>query len=242
MEISKRKKENLMLSMVENVPFDGWTWNALYRGADDINFFSNQGNINQDQKDYLKGIFDYDIVNIIENFNIYLDNKMLSKYKKKSAINLRLPDKVKNLLLFRFNSSLKFRESIRLSIGFMSIPRNSKNSLSMLYRTCDLIWKTSGDNSTNFTFYSKRLVLSGLYISTLFFWVNDNSPDLIETEKFIDRRLNEISNIGRLKKKLNLENLGEIPNSNIPKFIMSKISKNLRNNKIFDLVKILKKI
>ena len=48
-------------------------------------------------------------------------------------------------------------------LGIMSFPRNSKLALKMLYKTCDDMWRASNDKSTDFSFYTKRLVLSGVY-------------------------------------------------------------------------------
>ena len=41
MNESKKLKEKLLLSMLTNVPFDGWSWQALYTGAEDIKLFEN---------------------------------------------------------------------------------------------------------------------------------------------------------------------------------------------------------
>ena len=73
----------------------------------------------------------------------------------------------------------------------------------MLYRTCDEIWRVSGDTSNDFSFYTKRLILSGVYTSTLLFWINEDSNNFENTEKFLDRRLKNVSSIGKIKKVSN---------------------------------------
>jgi ubiquinone biosynthesis protein COQ9 len=42
--------------------------------------------------------------------------------------------------------------------------------------------------------------LAAVYTSTLLFWLNDSSNDNVETEFFLDRRLNDISKISSIKK------------------------------------------
>ena len=72
------------------------------------------------------------------------------------------------------------------------------------YKTCDIIWRDCGDKSTDFSFYTKRLILSGVYSSTLSYWLNES--DLTKVEDFIQRRLDNVSNFGKVKKLPNLIN------------------------------------
>ena len=99
----------------------------------------------------------------------------------------------------------------------------------MLYRTCNSIWRISGDNATDFSFYTKRISLAAVYSSTLFFWLNDESIDNKNTEQFLDRRLNDISKISKFKKPFNE---------------LKSFSSNLKNTKntiniksVFDIIK-----
>ena len=91
-------------------------------------------------------------------------------------------------------------EAIRKSISITAIPSNAKISLNILYRTCNSIWRMAGDKSTDFSFYTRRMSLAAVYTSTLLFWLNDSSHNHIETESFLDRRLNDISKISTFKK------------------------------------------
>ena len=74
----------------------------------------------------------------------------------------------------------------------------------MLYKTCDIIWRDCEDKSTDFSFYTKRLILSGVYSSTLSYWLNEN--DFTKVENFLQRRLDNVSNFGKIKKLPNLIN------------------------------------
>ena len=48
------------------------------------------------------------------------------------------------------------------------------------------MWRTSGDSSTDFSFYTKRVILSGVYVSTLMFWLNDETDNYETKVKFSD--------------------------------------------------------
>ena len=189
--------EKLVLGMLLNIPFDGLQWEALYRAAEDLKIYKNP--LTNENKIELKNFFENDLVNIIKAFNDYLDDKMEDSFSKTKKNKQRTPEKIKSLILNRISASLDFKDGIVSSLGFMSLPQNSKSSLKMLYNTCDRIWRVSGDQSTDFSFYTKRLILSGVYSSTLMYWIQDDTGDLKNTEDFLNRRLEDVSKIGKAK-------------------------------------------
>ena len=189
--------EKLVLGMLLNIPFDGLQWEALYRAAEDLKIYKNP--LTNENKIELKNFFENDLVNTIKAFNDYLDDKMEDSFSKTKKNKQRTPEKIKSLILNRISASLDFKDGIVSSLGFMSLPQNSKPSLKMLYNTCDRIWRVSGDQSTDFSFYTKRLILSGVYSSTLMYWIQDDTGDLKNTEDFLNRRLKDVSKIGKAK-------------------------------------------
>ena len=189
--------EKLVLGMLLNIPFDGLQWEALYRAAEDLKIYKNP--LTNENKIELKNFFENDLVNTIKAFNDYLDDKMEDSFSKTKKNKQRTPEKIKSLILNRISASLDFKDGIVSSLGFMSLPQNSKPSLKMLYNTCDRIWRVSGDQSTDFSFYTKRLILSGVYSSTLMYWIQDDTGDLKNTEDFLNRRLEDVSKIGKAK-------------------------------------------
>jgi ubiquinone biosynthesis protein COQ9 len=83
----------------------------------------------------------------------------------------------------------------------MGHPKNSYDALEQLLKTCDKIWNTVGDSSNGFSFYSKRLILAGVYSSTLAHWLSNTSGDLDQTESFLDNRLEDVKNLGKFSKR-----------------------------------------
>jgi ubiquinone biosynthesis protein COQ9 len=62
-----------------------------------------------------------------------------------------------------------------------------------------MIWRAIGDTSTDFNFYTKRGLLSGVLTSTMLFWFGDSSEDSAETWKFLDRRIADVMQIEKVK-------------------------------------------
>ena len=61
------------------------------------------------------------------------------------------------------------------------------------------MWYAAGDTSTDFNFYTKRATLAGVYSSTLLYWLNDRSPGGEATWGFLDRRIDDVMKIEKLK-------------------------------------------
>ena len=58
------------------------------------------------------------IVNAIKKFNDYLDDEMIKKFKKAKLVNQKIPVKIKNLIMFRLNTSYEYKDAIRSSIRY----------------------------------------------------------------------------------------------------------------------------
>ena len=61
------------------------------------------------------------------------------------------------------------------------------------------MWRAAGDTAADFNFYTKRLLLSGVYTATLMFWINDESDDCEATWAFLDRRIGNVMEIEKAK-------------------------------------------
>ena len=89
-------------------------------------------------------------------------------------------------------------------------PGNILSSLKLLNQNSDFIWKLAGDNSNDFSYYSKRGLLSIVYLSTLIYWLNDSSDKMIGTKSFISRAVdNVVDGMSKLKQLSILKTLAQ---------------------------------
>ena len=191
---------DLIMAMLTHVPFDGWTWEAMERGAIDIGYEKKK--TSSERKKIFKDLFKNGSIDFIDIFSEIIDLEVKKNYNSIETKPERVPEKIKKIIMIRLNLCQKYKEAIRSSISLSAIPVNTKISLNILYRTCNSIWRIAGDKSTDFSFYTRRISLAAVYTSTLLFWLNDKSNNSIETELFLDRRLKDISKISNLKKPL----------------------------------------
>ena len=168
-----------------HVPFDGWTKKTVKFALNELNL---------DENDF-DGMFPDGIEGLVKFYLQNSDNIMVADYKKISAKPKPTHLKIKKLIILKLSNSIDNKDVIRKTLIWLSKPNNSALAVNSLYNTVDLMWRTAGDISTDFNFYTKRMILSGVYTSTLLAFLGDESFDMDKTEKFLDRRLNDISKI-----------------------------------------------
>ena len=130
-------------------------------------------------------------------------NKELEEYCKKIDL-IRLPvhKRIKKILLSKIslmNKNKLFYRSIFLNL---LIPKKNFSLSNQLYNSVDQIWFIAGDSSTDFNFYTKRLILSGIYSRVILFFFNNNNQE--ELENILDESLKRVSKIPEIKSKLKI--------------------------------------
>ena len=188
-------KIDLMTRMLNHVPDLGWTWEALYKAA-----LRSRKNKNPTEEE-LQTLFDRKVSNIIGIFNEQLDEEMYEIYNAKGNKSLGVTETIRDLILCRLKASQNYKSIVKSSLFFMAQPRNTYDALTQLMKTSDKIWTLAGDSSTGRTFYSKRLILAGVYSSTLAYWLAYETRSIDESEDFLDRRLDDVKNIGKISKQ-----------------------------------------
>ena len=188
-------KKDLMTHMLEHVPDLGWTWDALHKAAKTAKKAKNSN------REELQILFENKISNIIGTFNDKLDEDMYVIFNSESDKELGTTDTVKELILSRLKASKNYKSIIKTSLFFMAQPRNAYDALNQLMKTSNKIWEIAGDTSSGRTFYSKRLILSGVYSSTLAHWLAKETRSIEESEDFLDRRLDDVKKIGKISKQ-----------------------------------------
>ncbi|WP_428375510.1 COQ9 family protein [Lichenicoccus sp.] len=114
--------------------------------------------------------------------------------------------RVRALILLRLQQSEAERDAIRRGLAVLALPGHRLASLRSIARTVDTIWHAAGDVSVDQSWYSKRAILAAVYAATLLFWLRDGSGGPA-TESFLDRRLEGVARIGRLRRAVSLDRL-----------------------------------
>lgn len=73
----------------------------------------------------------------------------------------------------------------------MSLLANIPLSLTELHALASDILTLSGDDAVDATWYTRRLAASAIYASAEVVMTRDPTPDLVETEAFVERRFED---------------------------------------------------
>ena len=134
----------------------------------------------------------------LDQLNIDLENYC----KKLDLIRLPVHKRIRKILLSKIyimDKEKKFYKKIFLNL---LIPKKNFSLPIKLYKSVDQIWFIAGDTSVDFNFYTKRLILAGIYSRVIFFFFNNNNQKLLED--LLDSNLKRVSKIPELKTKLNI--------------------------------------
>ncbi len=109
--------------------------------------------------------------------------------------------RIGGIIRLRLEILAPHREAIRRALALQLLPGHGSGTLQGLYRTVDAIWRAAGDESTDFSFYSKRALLAAVYSTTLLRWLDDQSEDSAETWAFLERRIAGALRLGKARRR-----------------------------------------
>ena len=183
---AEKTRDALMLAVLPHVAFDGWSQSAIKAGAADAGI----------EPAVAFNTFPGGPAELIAHFSAWADRRMLETLEKQDLESMRVSERVAAGVRGRLELLAPHREAVRRGLAFLGMPQQSPLGLKCLYRTVDAIWYAAGDTSTDYNFYSKRMLLAGVYSSTLLFWLNDKSEGFADSWAFLDRRIAEVLKIG----------------------------------------------
>jgi ubiquinone biosynthesis protein COQ9 len=185
--------------------------NHLYKNFEKIDF----DNIDQDI--FFKKIGDLDFFNkkelllkISSLFFEDLDQRFLNEVKSKVNKITKTNDKISFLLNKRLQIEKKNKDLIKKIFIHLIKDNNSNKVLTYIYSVSDIMWKYANDRSVDFNFYTKRLILSSVYLKILIlsFYKDNLTPKDLNEE--ISKSLEYVKLISQFKIKLDFfKNLKE---------------------------------
>ena len=130
------------------------------------------------------------------------DRRTVEDMEKEGVAHQKIRDRIKSAVRIRLERHTGEREAARRALALLALPLNAGLGLKLLYKTVDAMWYAAGDQSVDFNFYTKRATLAGVYSATVLFWLNDRSEGGQATWDFLDRRLDDVMKIEKLKSQI----------------------------------------
>ncbi len=196
-------RDLILLATLPHVVFEGWTKTAMDAGIKDLSDLSGASS---------EGAFS-GMSDLAQHFSDWADRRMVADMAKIDMVPLKIRQRIATGVRCRLQVLAPHREAVRRALTYMALPQHAGLSLTCTYNTVSEIWYGTGDESADFSFYSKRALLAPVLASTTLYWLadeGDDAGDFPQTWDFLDRRIGEV--IKLIQARVRLSNrLGELP-------------------------------
>jgi ubiquinone biosynthesis protein COQ9 len=193
-KLQKDKILNYLYKNFKKIDFDNIDQDISLKKIDDLHFF--------DKQELLIKISDL----LFED----LDKKFLSEVKSKVNKISKTNEKISFLLSKRFQIEKKNKDLIKIFLIHLIKSNNSNKVLNYIYSVADIMWKHCNDRSVDFNYYTKRLILSSVYLKILILTFYKDNLTQKDLDKEILKSLEHVKLISQFKIKLDfLKNIKE---------------------------------
>jgi len=194
-----------------HVPFDGWSA-SLFREA-----------VAQSGVDpaFAKLAFPRGPVDLAAEAHRRDDRRFMDEMEAASEV-LRMRERIAKAVRTRLELAGQNEEAVRRAAALFALPHNAAEGARLTWGTADAIWRSVGDSSTDYNWYTKRLTLSGVYSATLLYWFGDSSLDKEATWRFLDRRIEDVMRIEKVKAMARNNPLAKLALSG-PRALLSRV-------------------
>jgi len=188
-DLTKLKKDKILNYLYKNfkkIDFDNIDQDVFLKKIGEINFF--------DKRELLIKISELIFEDLNQRFLVEVRFKV-NKFPKTN-------EKISFLLNKRFQIEKKYKDLIQKIFIYLIKNNNPSKVLTYIYSVADIMWKYANDRSVDFNYYTKRLILSSVYLKILIlsFYKEQLSQKDLDTE--IKRSLEHVKLLSQFKIKL----------------------------------------
>lgn len=181
-------KDDLIRAILIHVPFDGWSDDAIRAGAAECGMSPEEA----------MALLPNGAIDAIDAFTDMADRDMAKAMDQLDPRPERVSETIRAAILCRLENAAMYREAVATALKVLARPQHGPVAARTLYRTVDRIWRLTGDKAVDFSFYTKRATLAGVYSAVLLYWVANPSAERAQIERFLDQRLREVAMIPKM--------------------------------------------
>jgi len=188
-DFTKLQKDKILNHLYKNfkkIDFDNIDQDIIFKKIGDLDFF--------DKKELL--------LKISSLFFEDLDQRFLNEVKSKVDKITKTNEKISFLLNKRLQIEKKNKDLIKKFFIHLIKDNNSNKVLTYIYSVSDIMWKYANDRSLDFNYYTKRLILSSVYLKILILSFYKNNLTQKDLNEEISKSLEHVKLISQFKIKL----------------------------------------
>ncbi|MCW5724386.1 MAG: COQ9 family protein [Maricaulaceae bacterium] len=182
-------RARLLDAALSRAPFEGWNRAMLAAAAKDCGLTKGELEL------YLPG----GAVELIGFWSAQADAQAAEIIAKADLKAMKIRERVGFCVLARLQTAAGHEEAASRARARLLLPDAAGEGLRLAWNVADMIWRAIGDTSTDGNYYSKRAILSGVWLSTLAVWLDEADADKPLTKAFLDRRIANVMEFEKLK-------------------------------------------
>lgn len=182
-------RERLVDAALPHVAFDGWSEATLAEAIGDSGV----------DRELARLAFPRGGVDMALAFHRMMDRRLAEEMATRDLASMRIRERVTFCVRRRLELVATEREAVRRGAALFALPTYAAEGARAMWETADLIWRLCGDTATDYNYYTKRAILSGVYSSTVLYWLGDQDPEARATWDFLDRRIDNVMQFEKVK-------------------------------------------
>lgn len=188
----------LLEAALPHVPFDGWSETTLRAAIADSGV----------AEGLARALFPRGGIDLAVAYHRQGDARLREALATSDLAALRFRERVVHAVRLRLEL-VEDRELVRRGSTLFALPQHAAEGARLIWGTADTIWDSLGDTTRDLNWYSKRATLSAVYGSTVLYWLGDDSLGHQATWAFLDRRIEDVMQIEKLKAAVRANPLGK---------------------------------
>ncbi len=192
-------REAILDALPAHVVFDGWSREAIALAAQDAGV----------DADLARLAFPRGGVDAALAFHRRGDRLMAERLAAAPLGSMRIRDRIAFAVRTRLEVVAPHREAVRRAAALLSLPIHAAEGARAIWDTADAIWTAIGDDSRDVNWYTKRATLAAVYSAVALYWLGDETPGSEATWSFLDRRIEDVMRIEKLKSAFRSNPLGQ---------------------------------
>lgn len=185
--VEDEMKARVLDAALGHVPFDGWSERTLAAAIADAGV----------PAALARSLFPRGGVDLALAYHALGDAEMVERLATLDLSAMRFRDRIATAVRTRLE--LADRELVRRGTTLFSLPQHAADGARAIWGTADAIWTALGDTSQDLNWYTKRVTLSAVHGATVLYWLGDESTGRQATWDFLDRRIDQVMQVEKLK-------------------------------------------
>lgn len=181
-------KDELLQAALGHVPFDGWSEATFTAACRDVGV----------DLAAARAVCPHGALDLAVAYHKQGDAAMLAALQAADLDTMKIRERVTLAVRARIEA-VDDKEAVRRGSALFAMPQNVAEGARLIWGTADAIWEALRDPSDDVNWYTKRMILGGVYNATVLFWLGDDSDGNAATWDFLDRRIGDVMQFEKVK-------------------------------------------